>query len=181
MFTTQSLINPLGPYLLKRLNPKIILLIGGTIMSVSIFLASYQTNWGMFIFLYAICFPTGIGMVYWVPIICGWEWFPERKGLVTGLIVGGYGFGAFIFGFITTAIANPDNLSPSVPQDGSGDQDKLFPKEVGDRVPYMLRFCLIFWVVFVAISILTVSRNPDFQRMEMIKRRYRLLTDSKNE
>ena len=51
----------------------------------------------------------GIGLLYWTPIICGWEWFPERKGLISGLIIGAFGFGALIFGFITTRIVNPEN------------------------------------------------------------------------
>jgi hypothetical protein len=56
-----------------------------------------------------------------VPIICSWEWFPDNKGLVGGLILSGYGFGAFVFGFISTAIVNPDNESVDYPEDG--DQD----------------------------------------------------------
>jgi hypothetical protein len=39
-FTIQSLFNPLGAYLQKRISPKLILLIGGSIMSLGIFLAS---------------------------------------------------------------------------------------------------------------------------------------------
>ena len=57
--------------------------------------------------LLGVFFPAGTGLVYCTPIVCGWEWFPDNKGLVSGLIAGGYGFGAFIFGFLTTRIANP--------------------------------------------------------------------------
>ena len=39
----------------------------------------------------------GCGMAYFVALICCWEYFPKRKGLVTGVILGGYGFGSFIF------------------------------------------------------------------------------------
>ncbi len=66
-------------------------------------------TWATFIFFQACLFPMGIGLVYYVPLICGWEFFPKNRGLVSGLIIGGFGFGAFIFGFITTAIANPNN------------------------------------------------------------------------
>ena len=60
-------------------------------------------------FFYCVGFPIGIGMTYWTPIMCGWEWFPNNKGLVSGLIVAGFGFGAFFFGFISTAIINPND------------------------------------------------------------------------
>ncbi|HKQ48112.1 MAG TPA: OFA family MFS transporter [Phycisphaerae bacterium] len=39
----------------------------------------------------------GIGMAYVVPIACGVKWFPDKKGLVTGLAVAGFGFGALIW------------------------------------------------------------------------------------
>ncbi|MEG3619312.1 OFA family MFS transporter [Magnetovibrio sp. PR-2] len=37
---------------------------------------------------------TGIGLGYVVPIAVGMQWFPDRKGLITGLAVAGFGFGA---------------------------------------------------------------------------------------
>ena len=32
-----------------------------------------------------------------VPLVCGWEYFPERKGLVSGMIEAAFGIGAFSF------------------------------------------------------------------------------------
>ena len=130
-----------------------------------------MTTWWSFVIFYAICFPFGIGLVYWPPIICGWEWFPNNKGLISGLVVGGYGFGAFIFGFISTAIANPNDTKPVAPDDGTGDKDNLFPKEVAERVPHMFRVCLIYWAGLSAVAILCVSRNPQFVQKEKIRRR----------
>lgn len=91
--------------------------------------------------------------------MCGWEWFPEKKGLISGIIVGGYGFGAFIFGFISTAIVNSENEKPQVQKD-SGTTDKLFPRDVADKVPEMFRTCLIFWSLLSLIGIVLVRRNP---------------------
>ena len=45
-----------------------------------------------------------------VPIHHGWLWFPDNPGLVSGIIIGGYGFGAFIFDNVATKVINPDNL-----------------------------------------------------------------------
>ena len=36
----------------------------------------------------------GIGLAYVVPIAVGVRWFPDRKGLIAGLAVAGFGFGA---------------------------------------------------------------------------------------
>ncbi|MFW6171711.1 MAG: MFS transporter, partial [Planctomycetota bacterium] len=37
---------------------------------------------------------SGIGLAYVVPIAVAMRWFPDKKGLITGLAVAGFGFGA---------------------------------------------------------------------------------------
>jgi OFA family oxalate/formate antiporter-like MFS transporter len=39
----------------------------------------------------------GVGFAYVCPIAALIKWFPERKGLVSGIAVAGFGFGAYIF------------------------------------------------------------------------------------
>lgn len=39
----------------------------------------------------------GIGMGYVVPIAVGMRWYPDKKGLITGLAVAGFGFGATLW------------------------------------------------------------------------------------
>lgn len=48
----------------------------------------------------------GIGLAYVVPIAVGVSWFPDKKGLVSGLAVAGFGFGAFIW----ILLANPPSI-----------------------------------------------------------------------
>jgi len=56
---------------------KLILLIGSVISLGAIFATTFISNWWAFIVLYAVAFPFGAGLVYSLPMICGWEWFPE--------------------------------------------------------------------------------------------------------
>ena len=117
--------------------------------------------------LNAVLFPIGIGIMYWPAIICSWEWFPNRKGMISGLIIGAFGLGAFIFGFITTAITNPDNVKPGIPiGPGPITKDNLFPIDVAEKVPYMMNFCLCIWVVMCLLACFTVTRNPEYGNQE---------------
>lgn len=170
-FVMQGVASPSGAFMLKRMHPKVIMLLGTSIMCLAMLLASYQTNWWGFVVFWGIMYPIGIGMIYWLPIICGWEYFPKHKGLVSGIVVGGYGFGSFIFGFISTAICNPDDEKVKVPDDGSGTKDKLFSEAVANRVPGMLRFCLIFWALFSLAGIIGVFRHPVYAREQQIRNR----------
>jgi len=50
-----------------------------------------------FIILYGGMSGIGSGMTYMLPMVCGWEYFPDNKGLITGIIIGSYGAGSFFF------------------------------------------------------------------------------------
>ena len=49
--------------------------------------------WAQF-FLIGVVGGAGIGLAYVVPIAVGMRWFPDRKGMITGAAVAGFGFGA---------------------------------------------------------------------------------------
>lgn len=48
----------------------------------------------------------GNGLTYVVPIATLIRWFPDKRGLITGLAVMGFGFGAFFIGLIIPGIIN---------------------------------------------------------------------------
>ena len=48
-------------------------------------------------------------MVYLAPIHHGWLWFPDHPGLVSGIIIGGFGVGALVYDNVWTALINPYN------------------------------------------------------------------------
>ena len=93
-----------------------------------------------------------------VPLICGWEWFPTRKGLVTGCILGGYGFGSFIFSQISTKIVNPNGENPT--PDPSDPDISYYDDDVADRVPLMIRTLVYIWACLAFISVLLIFRKP---------------------
>merc|ERR1712079_735448 len=53
----------------------------------------------------------GQGIALIPTMTIGMRWFPNNKGMAMGIVVGGFGGGAFIFNQIQPAIQNPDNLS----------------------------------------------------------------------
>ena len=96
-----------------------------------------MTAIGPYLALYCLMNGLGCGMCYLVPLICGWEWFPDHKGVVTGFTLGGYGFGSFIFSLVSTKLVNPDNLQADI-EDPGNDNITFYGPAVADRVPYMI-------------------------------------------
>ena len=88
-----------GVYLfqVRRINPKIVITLGGATSLTGVYLSSYTRSLGEYLACYCGLNGLGCGTCYFVALICSWEYFPNKKGLVTGIILGGYGFGSFIF------------------------------------------------------------------------------------
>lgn len=92
-----------GSYVGGRLQdakgPRIVALIGGVIYAVGILLASFTNgadDYWLLIVGYGVISGFGLGFAYIVPIAMLQKWFPDKTGLITGLAVGGFGFGAVL-------------------------------------------------------------------------------------
>ncbi len=83
---------------LAKVGPRIIVLIGGVLLGSGYILGGFLGNSyiNQLIFIGFIG-GAGIGFAYVVPIAVGVKWFPDKKGLITGLAVAGFGFGATIW------------------------------------------------------------------------------------
>jgi OFA family oxalate/formate antiporter-like MFS transporter len=81
---------------LIRLGPRTLAVAGGLTLGIGYMVASIGGGTIFWIVLLGIGFigGAGIGLAYVVPIAVGMRWFPDHKGMITGLAVAGFGFGA---------------------------------------------------------------------------------------
>lgn len=83
---------------LARIGPQKMTIFGGLLLGSGYILGGFfgSTFWAQLCFI-GILGGAGIGLAYVVPIAVGVKWFPDKKGLITGLAVAGFGFGATIW------------------------------------------------------------------------------------
>ena len=84
---------------LPRLGPRRLALLGSALFSIGYLiggLALYLDWIPLFYLGYGVIGGAGIGMGYVTPVATVAKWFPDRKGLVTGIVVMGFGVGAFL-------------------------------------------------------------------------------------
>ena len=81
-----------------RTGPRLMSILGGLLLGLGFVLGGLfgSTFWAQFLCI-GIVAGAGIGLAYVVPIAVGVKWFPDRKGMITGLAVAGFGFGATIW------------------------------------------------------------------------------------
>ncbi|MES9960361.1 MAG: OFA family MFS transporter [Sedimenticola sp.] len=81
---------------LQKWGPRALALAGGLTLGAGYLIAGLTGGdnfWGVCIGV-GLIGGAGIGLGYVVPIAVGMRWFPEHKGMITGLAVAGFGFGA---------------------------------------------------------------------------------------
>jgi OFA family oxalate/formate antiporter-like MFS transporter len=82
----------------KKSGPKMVAMTGGVVLGLGYILAGLLgSSLASQIFFIGIIGGAGIGLAYVCPIAVGVKWFPDKKGLITGLAVAGFGFGALIW------------------------------------------------------------------------------------
>jgi OFA family oxalate/formate antiporter-like MFS transporter len=85
-------------YIQDRRGPRLVATIGGALFALGFFLASSTTSLLWFYLTAGLVAGIGSGFGYVVPTSVGSKWFPDKRGLVVGLMVGGYGAGSGVFG-----------------------------------------------------------------------------------
>src|ERR1700736_1033827 len=93
-----------GGLWLNRKGPRIVALSGGALYGLGIFLASFSHNLWWLYFSYGLIGGIGLGLGYIVPVAVLVKWFPDQRGLITGIAVGGFGAGALITAPVATRL-----------------------------------------------------------------------------
>lgn len=87
--------------------PKIPAFLGGVLVSVGFFLASLTSSLFTLYVFFGMIVGIGNGFGYATPTPVASKWFPDKRGLVIGLMVGAYGGGQAIFGTMSDAYLIP--------------------------------------------------------------------------
>jgi len=81
-----------------KIGPRKVAAIGGIVLGAGYILGGFLgKTFAAQLICIGILGGAGIGLAYVVPIAVGVKWFPDKKGLITGLAVAGFGFGATIW------------------------------------------------------------------------------------
>jgi MFS transporter, OFA family, oxalate/formate antiporter len=94
-----------GGLWLNKKGPRPVALTGGFLYGLGVFLASFSANKLLWLyFSYGIIGGAGLGFGYIVPIAVLVKWFPDKRGLITGVAVGGFGAGALVTAPVATRL-----------------------------------------------------------------------------
>ena len=132
----------LSGQLLPRFGPRNLALAGSTLFSLGYVIASFalRLDYSLLFYLgYGVIGGIGIGMGYVTPVVTVAKWFPDKRGLATGIVVMGFGVCALLLSKI---------LAPF-----------LVVRAEGDLAAVFMWLGVVFACILIPCSL--VLRNPD--------------------
>ena len=180
----QTFLSPLQAYLVDRFGPRLLISAGALLSGGAWVLAAHATNIEMLYLTYGVIGGFGTGIIYVGVIGLMVRWFPDRRGLATGLAAAGYGFGAFftsfpidsmikssgyahtliVWGIIQGVIGVAAALGLRVPPEGYRPPGQLPAEaariELQAQRSYTPREMLqnpIFWLLFIMMAMMSTS------------------------
>jgi MFS transporter, OFA family, oxalate/formate antiporter len=183
LIVLQTFFSPFQAYLVDRFGPKLLISVGAIMSGGSWMLASYANSLTALYISYGVIGGFGTGIIYVGIIGLVVRWFPDRRGLATGLAAAGYGFGAFftsfpidnmikssgyertllIWGIIQAAIGVVAALGLRVPPEGyrpTGFNPDTVQLEMQSRRSYSPKEMLqspIFYLLFIMMAMMSTS------------------------
>jgi OFA family oxalate/formate antiporter-like MFS transporter len=146
-----------GGRIQDKLGPRVVATVGGIILGLGLMLARFTGSFTnptaaltWLIATFSVLGGIGIGAAYVCPIATCVKWFPDKKGLITGLAVAGFGAGAFFFAPLAKGLIS------GVPYELLG--VKLFPLPELEVFSTFMALGVIFLVAVVAGA--QLLRNP---------------------
>lgn len=94
-----------GGLWMRRAGPRSVALAAGGLYGLGVSLSSLAGNRLWWLYLsYGVLAGAGLGLGYIVPVATLVKWFPDKRGMITGIAVAGFGAGALITAPVATRL-----------------------------------------------------------------------------
>ena len=157
-----------------KVGPRTVTMVGAGLWGLGVLLAGLGTAhlgvWWLYL-TYGVLAGFGNGMAYITPVATVTKWFPDKRGLASGMVVMGFGLGAFFYGFVLKALggfttaakhakAFADARSAAVKAGTTFDptQFALTPADISAVMSVFIWSGIIFAIIGVVCA--SLLRNP---------------------
>jgi len=132
-----------GMYLMKQFGARTNSLISGFGICFSLLIAGNTESFSIYLIFYGGCLGFFCGIAYIPALFISYSYFPDKKGLISGICMMSYGFSAVIIQVIMNFIINPHNVRK--------DSQGHFPNSVIDNVPLAIHL-IMFYILILSLG-----------------------------
>jgi len=102
-----------GGLWMKKVGPRVVGIVAGILYGVGVMLAGQSSGSLPMLYLsYGVLGGIGLGLGYIIPVATLIKWFPDKRGMITGIAVAGFGAGALV----TAPVAQRLLVSVGIPK-----------------------------------------------------------------
>ncbi len=94
---TMSIFTIIAGKIQDKIGPRWVATCGGILLGAGLILASNATSITQLYIFYGLIGGAGIGTAYVCPLATCLKWFPDKRGLISGIAVAGFGAGSLVF------------------------------------------------------------------------------------
>jgi len=114
LIVLQTWLSPAQGWLVERFGARRLIAAGAALSGLGWVLAAWVDSlWGLYL-TYGLFCGVGTGIVYVGVVGLMVRWFPERRGMATGCVAAGYGFGAILTTFPIDTMLRSSGLQPTL-------------------------------------------------------------------
>ena len=136
---------PLATRYTKTISARLACFVAGIAMFLLTYMSAYSESFPTFALLFGLGNGLAIGVIYILPVGHCFQFFPNKRAIVSAIIIAASGIGTFIFAVIAQQIINPDDLT--LVEAGS---EFFYNRSVASRFPDYLHS--LSFVVLVLVS-----------------------------
>ena len=153
IYPVQYCFMTIGVRIGNKIGTRFITLIGFIFINLSSLLMMMFTNF--YLILIPMCiFEFGCGLSNLSLIKNCWEYYPNRLGLINGIMIGGIGLNSCILTHIADNIINQQLMLP---------KDGIYPKDISDK---FINYIIFLSILFFILSIISVCLTFNYQEEE---------------
>jgi OFA family oxalate/formate antiporter-like MFS transporter len=189
-----------GGLIQDRKGPKVAALFGGFLLGMGFITTGfYAKSPGSLLLTYGLFSGAGVGFAYGAPLFAAVKWFPKRRGLISGIITFGFGFGSLllapvankiilsqgisesfvILGFIIMIVVCAGSVLLRNPQGAKESLSKANKNELGPRHLFSTKLFWLLWCIFACCSsagLMIIGNLATFTKL-ISKSNYQMLNE----
>lgn len=131
---TSTLVLPLSGYIADTYGPRRVAIVGSVLVGIGLFFCGLIKEFWAFCLFYGLG-GIGGGILYGVSTATAVKWFPDKRGMSSGIVVFGFGAGTSVFNFWINHLLEHWGLSPTLVGIGLGSLLTLVPLSLMYRYP----------------------------------------------
>jgi len=177
LIVLQTWLSPAQGYFVDKFGPRTLIAAGCILSGLGWVTSAYATSLTMLYLTYGLLCGVGTGVVYIGIIGQMVRWFPDRRGLATGMVAAGYGFGAIATTFPIDSMIKAAGYQHTLVVFGIGmaivgalaalmmraptSNDRLPPPAVATSkknvAPQEMIKTPVFWLMFLMMSMMSTG------------------------